>query len=71
MGLIPIKEYASRHGRLHSTVRQMAIRGSFQTAQKLGRDWFIDEDEEYPDNRVKDGKFVGVSQKYYKSKKKV
>ena len=37
----------------------MAHRGSFQTARKESRDWFIDEDEVYPDNRkTQGGKYV-------------
>jgi len=71
MGRITLKEYAKLHGRAHASVRQMALRGSFQTARKEGRDWFIDEEEEYPDNRVKGGEYIGRSQKYYKSKKTV
>lgn len=51
--LIPLKEYARRNGRANTSVRQMAQRGSFQTARKIGRDWLIDEDEPYPDHRKK------------------
>ena len=36
----------------------MARRGSFNTAVKQGRQWFIDENEEYPDNRIKNGKYI-------------
>jgi len=57
MALITIKEYAIRNEKAHVTARQMARRGSFKTAKKMGRDWFIDEDEPYPDNRVKSGKY--------------
>lgn len=52
--LIPLKEYARRNGRANTSVRQMAQRGSFQTARKIGRDWLIDEDEPYPDHRRKE-----------------
>ena len=49
--LITLTEYARRIGRDPSTLRHKAIKGGFKTAQKLGRDWFIDEDEPYSDNR--------------------
>jgi hypothetical protein len=29
----------------------MAANGGFSTARKIGRDWFIDNDEPYPDRR--------------------
>lgn len=57
MALILIKEYAERHGRNPATVRQKANRGGFKTAQKIGRDWFIDEEETYEDNRKTTGEF--------------
>lgn len=60
--LISLKEYALRNGKQPATARQMALRGGFKTAQKLGRDWVIDSDEPYPDNRVKSGKYVGARQ---------
>lgn len=49
--MIPIKEYADLHGKSVITVRKKAQNGGFKTAQKLGRDWFIDSDEPYTDNR--------------------
>jgi len=55
--LIPLVEYAKRHGRDNSAARHMALRGGFKTAQKMGRDWVIDEDEPYPDNRIKSGEY--------------
>lgn len=48
---IPLKEYAIKHEKDPATARQRAIRGSFKTAEKIGRDWFIDEDEPWLDNR--------------------
>lgn len=54
MAMITVKEYAERHGRDISSVRQKAVRGTFKTARKMGRDWFIDEDEPYSDARRKD-----------------
>ena len=56
--LISLTEYAKIHGRDPSTCRQMAIRGGFQTARKIGRNWVIDDQEKYPDHRKKEGKNV-------------
>ena len=50
---ITLAEYARRHGRALATVRQKAYRGGFKTARRVGRDWFIDEDEPLVDNRRK------------------
>lgn len=52
--LIPLTEYAKKHGKEVSSVRQKALRGGFKTAVKMGRDWVIDADEPYTDNRRKD-----------------
>lgn len=49
--LISLAEYAKNHGRDPATCRQMALRGGFQTARKIGRNWCIDSDEPYPDHR--------------------
>ena len=57
--LISLAEYAARHGKEASTVRQMAERGGFKTARKIGRNWAIEESEPYPDRRIKSGKYVG------------
>lgn len=53
MKLIPIAEYAAMHKKNISTIRQKAQRGGFKTARKIGRDWFIDQDEPYVDKRFK------------------
>ena len=53
MSLISLAEYAKKHGRDPATCRQMAIRGGFQTARKIGRNWVIDSEEPYPDRRRK------------------
>lgn len=63
MGFITLKEYALRKGKDPAVVRQKAIRGGFQTATKMGRDWIIDEDEPYTDNRVKSGAYIGFREK--------
>lgn len=59
MAMITLKEYAERHGRDPATFRQKALRGGFKTAQKIGRDWMIDENEPLQDKRVKTGKYIG------------
>ena len=53
MALISLKEYAERLGKNPDIVRQKALRGTFKTAQKIGRDWVIEEDEPYIDARKK------------------
>ena len=50
--LITLKEYCARLGKNHATGRQRCDRGAFKTAQKLGRDWFIDENEPWIDHRT-------------------
>lgn len=54
--LISLVEYAKKHGKASATVRQMAQRGGFKTAQKIGRNWIIDSEEPYPDHRRKENK---------------
>ena len=56
--LISLAEYAKAHGRDPATARQMALRGGFETARKVGRDWLIDSDEPWPDRRIKTGKYI-------------
>ena len=51
MALISLVEYAAKHGKDPAPVRQKALRGGFQTARKIGRDWVIEEDEPYVDLR--------------------
>lgn len=55
--MILLKAYAEKHGRAPVSVRQKAARGGFKTAQKIGRDWIIDEDEPYGDNRETSGDY--------------
>ena len=64
MALITLKEYAKRCGRSLVTVRQKMHRGGFKTACKLGRQYFIDEDEPYIDERVTSGDYVGFHEGY-------
>jgi len=56
---ISFAEYAAMHGRTPDTVRQMALRGGFKTARKIGKYWVIDKTEPYPDRRVKSGEYIG------------
>lgn len=49
--LISIAEYAALHDKAAISVQQKARRGGFRTAQKIGRNWVIDSDEPYEDNR--------------------
>ena len=52
--LISLVEYAKLHGVTPDTARQRANRGVFKTARKIGRNWVIDKNEPYIDNRKKD-----------------
>lgn len=51
--LISLEEYARLHGKAPRTIRQKAQRGGFSTAVKVGRNWVIDKNEPYIDNRKK------------------
>ena len=50
MGMITLVEYARRVGKASNTCRKKAEIGTLN-AVKMGRDWFIDEDEVYTDAR--------------------
>lgn len=56
--MIALSEYAALHGKSPVSVRQMAQRGGFKTAIKIARNWIIDENEPYPDGRIKTGKYI-------------
>lgn len=74
MSLITLKDYAARHGLNAATLRQRILRGGIPEAQKLGRDWFVPEDLELTDHRIKTGEFTGYYDKYgrryYEERKK-
>lgn len=70
MAKITLTEYARRHGRDRATVYQKYKRGGFKTAEKLGRDIWIDEDEPYIDERIKSGKFIGWKYGYQYQKQR-
>lgn len=56
--LISLAEYAGKHGKDPASARQKALRGGFQTAKKIGRNWVIDDAEPWPDHRIKSGKYI-------------
>lgn len=51
--MISLSEYAKRHKKDESVLRRKAQNGGFKTAQKIGRNWVIDENEPYEDRRFK------------------
>ena len=55
--LISLAEYAAQHGKAAISARKLAQRGRFETAQKIGRNWVIDDAEPWPDSRVKSGQY--------------
>ena len=46
--LIALTDYARTHNRSSDTLRRMTASGTLKTAQKIGRNWVVDSDEEYP-----------------------
>lgn len=66
--LISLAEYAEKHGKCQESARKMAQRGGFQTAQKIGRNWVIEDSEPWPDRRIKTGEYIGWYEKYRKGK---
>lgn len=46
--MISLKDYAKRNGRSADTVRRLAEQGKLISAQKIGRNWVVDESEAYP-----------------------
>ena len=61
--MIPIAEYAAKIGKATITVADKCRRGKLPVAVKIGRDWFVPADAEYPDYRVHSGKYVGKPRK--------
>ena len=61
--LIPIAEYAEKIGKATITVADKCRRGTLPGARKIGRDWFVPADAEYPDMRIKTGKMIGARKK--------
>ncbi len=56
--LIPAAEYAKRIGKAPISVTGKCRRGSLPGARKIGRDWFVPADAEYPDMRVRSGAYI-------------
>ena len=56
--MVPIAEYARQIGKATITVADKCRRGALPGAMKIGRDWFVPRDAEYPDYRIKTGKYV-------------
>lgn len=71
MAMITLKEYAERLGKNPVVVRQKALRGTFKTAVKRGRDWWIDEDEPYEDARIKTGEYINFKYGYRYQKERI
>lgn len=46
--LIALSDYAKSHNRSSDTIRRYAESGALKTAQKIGRNWVVDSEEEYP-----------------------
>ena len=57
--MIPLIEYARAHGIDTRNARRKAAHGGYTTAEKVGRDWMIDEQEPVVDARYKTGQYVG------------
>lgn len=61
--MIPIAEYAAKIGKATITVADKCRRGNLPGAMKIGRDWFVPADAEYPDMRIKSGKYIDFRKK--------
>lgn len=61
--MIPIAEYARQIGKATITVADKCRRGNLPGARKIGRDWFVPKDAEYPDLRIKSGKYIDARRK--------
>ena len=61
--MIPIAEYAAKIGKATITVADKCRRGALPGARKIGRDWFVPADAEYPDYRIHSGRYVGSRKK--------
>lgn len=57
MALISLKDYADKIGKPYPLVYQKAMRGGFETAQKVGSRWVIDASEPWVDMRQKAARY--------------
>lgn len=46
--LVALSTYAKLHNKSSDTIRRLAEYGNLTTAQKIGRNWVVNSDEEYP-----------------------
>ena len=51
--LVSLKEYSEKCGRSADTLRRLAEQGKLLSAQKIGRNWVVDDSEDYPSEREK------------------
>ena len=61
MALISLKDWAIKNGITPDTARQKALRGNLP-AQKIGREWLIEEDTVNIDNRITSQKYASEKQ---------
>jgi hypothetical protein len=61
--LISLAEYAEMHGVTQNDIKKKCLRGGFATARKIGRNWVIDKNEPFVDNRIKSGKYINCRKK--------
>lgn len=64
---ITIKEYAEKNHKDYGYLLRKCRAGRFQTAIKIGTQWFIDADEPYQDLRIKNGGYVNIRETYITS----
>lgn len=55
--IITLKQYAERNGKNLRVLQKKAKEGRIN-AQKIGRDWYIEEDAEVQDERYTTGQYV-------------
>ncbi len=55
---IPLNVWARMNGLNPDSATQKARRGKFETAERIGRQWFINPNEPNTDNRIKSGKYA-------------
>lgn len=58
--LISLSEYAAKYNKSTDTLRRMAEIGMLKTAQKIGRNWVVDGEEDYPAKMRKTTKPISV-----------
>ena len=46
--LVSLSDYAQKHGKSGDTIRRLAEKGALKTAHKIGRNWVVDDAENYP-----------------------